>query len=69
MTDITPPRFLRLPEVLSRTGFRAPDSIYRLAKEGRFPRPVKLSSRASGWDSREIDAWIAARIAASRGAL
>jgi prophage regulatory protein len=40
--------------------------MYRLAKEGRFPKPIRLTTRRSGWLSEEVDQWIAARIAESR---
>ena len=59
----TPPRFLRLPAVESRTGLKR-DSIYRGARQGWFPRPIKISERASGWLESEIDEFIRARTAA-----
>ena len=43
-----PIRFLRLPEVLERTGLSRSTIYVRLA-EGRFPRPVRLGGRAVGW--------------------
>ena len=60
-------RFLRLPEVqkavpLSRS------RIYELIAANRFPAPVKLSERASAWSSDEVEAWLDARVAASREA-
>ena len=64
-------RFIRLPEVLSRTGFGR-TSIYRKMEEGSFPRSVKLGgpledpeafdSRAVAWIEYEIDQWIESRI-------
>jgi prophage regulatory protein len=39
------------------------DSIYRGAREGWFPRPVKISQGASGWVEGEIEAYLTARIA------
>jgi prophage regulatory protein len=38
--------------------------IYRLMALGRFPLPVPLGERARAWDSDEVQAWIASRIAA-----
>ena len=35
--------------------------IWRL--EGKFPRPVKLSTARKAWRADEIDAWIEARVA------
>jgi prophage regulatory protein len=56
-------RILRLPEVMRRTGLRR-DSIYRLGHDGAFPRPVKISERATGWIEAEVDAFVEQRIAA-----
>ena len=61
----TPIRFLRLPEVLERTGLSRSTIYVRLA-EGRFPQPVRLGGRAVGWIEAEIDEWIRERIAESR---
>lgn len=55
-------RLLRLPEVTRLTGYSR-DSIYRLAREGKFPRRIELSDRASRWREDEILAWIEARTA------
>jgi prophage regulatory protein len=50
-------RILRLPQTIEKSGLGR-DSIYRGAREGWFPRPVKLSERASGWFEDEIDAFL-----------
>jgi prophage regulatory protein len=55
-------RVLRFAEVRQKTGLGR-DSIYRLPKTGGFPRPFKLSLRASGWYEHEIDEWIEKRAA------
>ena len=64
-------RFIRLPEVLSRTGYGR-TSIYRKMEEGTFPRSVKLGgppidpnvfdSRAVAWIEGEVEKWIESRI-------
>ena len=59
-------RFLRLPEVLARTGLSR-STIYVRLEQGRFPRPVSLGGRAVGWIESEVDEWIRQRIEASRG--
>ncbi|RBP62495.1 AlpA family transcriptional regulator, partial [Brenneria salicis ATCC 15712 = DSM 30166] len=38
-------RFIRLPEVLERTGF-CKAWIYRLISRGQFPAPIKLNNCA-----------------------
>ncbi len=59
----TPPRLLRLPDVIRSTGL-ARSSIYDAIAAGRFPRPVPLTATARAWRSDEIERWIVDRIAA-----
>lgn len=54
------PRMLRLPQVIALTGLGR-DSIYRLGNAGQFPRPRKISERASAWREDEIQKWIESR--------
>lgn len=56
---------LRLPDVMRLTGLGR-SQLYFLAKQRRFPSPVKLSERCSAFPESEVRAWIADRIAASR---
>ena len=39
--------------------------IYQLIKDGIFPKPIKLG-RSSRWLQSEVEAWLQARIDASR---
>ena len=61
-----PGRFLRLPEVMARTGLSR-STIYVRLEQGRFPQPVSLGGRAVGWIDSEIDEWMSNRVAESRG--
>jgi prophage regulatory protein len=54
-------RILRRAEVEAKTGFKRAH-IYSLLKEGQFPTALRLGVRAVGWDSAEIDQWIADRL-------
>lgn len=53
----TDKRILRLPGVIASTGL-SKSTIARLEARGRFPRRRQVSSKAVGWLSTEIDAWI-----------
>ena len=33
-------------------------TIYSMMKQGRFPRPIRLSPGAVGWTSESIDQWL-----------
>ena len=65
-------RFIRLPEVLTRTGYGR-TTIYRKMEDGSFPSSVKLDgrppknpeafdSRAVAWIEDEVEQWIESRI-------
>ena len=64
-------RFIRLNEVMSRTGYGR-TSIYRKMKDGSFPKSLKLGgppkdpsifdSSAVGWIEDEVDQWVEDRI-------
>ena len=58
----TPIVFIDLPEVERRTGIRK-TRIYELIREGRFPKSVRVSLRASRWCAAEVEAWQRARLA------
>jgi prophage regulatory protein len=38
--------------------------VWRLEKDGRFPKRVQVSPARVAWVESEIDAWIASRISA-----
>ena len=64
-------RFIRLSEVMSRTGYGR-TSIYRKMEDGSFPKSLKLGgppkdpnefdSRAIAWIEEEVDQWVEDRI-------
>ena len=64
-------RFIRLNEVMSRTGYGR-TSIYRKMEDGSFPNSLKLGgppkdpnefdSRAIAWIEEEVDQWVESRI-------
>lgn len=55
---------MRMPDVLKATGLSR-STLYSLARQGDFPAPIHLTSRAIAWDSRLIAEWIERRVAAS----
>ena len=57
-------RLIKLPEVVRMTGVPESSVYWRISK-GQFPRPIKIGERASAWKSDDIEAWIAAKVAAA----
>lgn len=53
MYDIPETGFLRLPQVLSVIPV-GKTSWWEGVKEGRFPKPVKLSPRCTAWRAEDI---------------
>jgi len=70
-TIVRQKKIIRLPEVLSRTGYGR-TTIYRKMEDGDFPKSVKLGgppkdpnafdSRAIAWIEDEVDQWIESTI-------
>lgn len=54
-------RILRRREVEARCGFKRAH-LYKLIRDGKFPRPIRIGVRAVGWNSLDIDRWIAERL-------
>jgi prophage regulatory protein len=52
---------MRRDEVERKTGFKRAH-IYNLMKEGKFPQAKRIGLRAVGWDSLEIERWVAQRL-------
>ena len=49
-------RFLRIPDVVKKTGL-GKSTIWLWVKEGKFPKPIKLSSRVTVWEESNIEQW------------
>ncbi|MDB4363188.1 AlpA family phage regulatory protein [Pseudomonadales bacterium] len=52
--DLTACKFLRLPEVLTLIPISR-SSWYKGIQDGRFPKPVKLSTRTAAWRVEDIE--------------
>ena len=51
---------IRRPDVQAMTGLSCA-GIYKLMRQGRFPEPLKVTTRAVRWRRSELEAWLAAR--------
>jgi prophage regulatory protein len=58
-------RALRILDVVAKVGLKR-STIYSLAKQGLFPRPIKLSSHASAWLENQVEEWLTERATATR---
>ncbi|GAA6145838.1 helix-turn-helix transcriptional regulator [Thalassolituus maritimus] len=58
-------RLIRFPEVKQITGL-CRSQVHAMIAEGRFPKQIKLSTRASAWIAEEVYSWVEQRIAESR---
>jgi prophage regulatory protein len=57
-------RFFRIRDVEKFSGLSRA-SIYRLMREGKFPRPVRLGERAVAWTIDDLETWAENRPMAS----
>ena len=47
-------RIFRMKELCQTYGLSR-STIYRLIEAGRFPKPIKISAKAVGWISTDLD--------------
>jgi len=60
-----PTQFYRLPQLKARLNVSG-SSIWAWVKQGKFPKPVKLSENTTAWDAASVYQWCADRIADSQ---
>lgn len=53
-------KLLRFEQIVKLTGLSR-TTLWRLEKQGQFPKRVKLSTRAVAWRETEVHQWIAER--------
>ncbi len=56
-------KILRIDQVTEQTGLSR-SSVYKQIRLGRFPRAIKLTTRASGWEEGAVQGWIEDRLKA-----
>jgi len=61
--DAIPLKFLRFATVRDRTGLSR-STIWRLERQGAFPKHRRISANAVAWLEREIDEWVLSKAAA-----
>ena len=59
-----PDRILRIREVLNTTGLSRA-TLYHMVRDGTFPAPLRLNTRAVEWRRSQVQGWIADRPDAS----
>jgi prophage regulatory protein len=57
-----PLRIIRADELKDKVGYSIM-TVWRLERDGKFPKRIQLGAGAVGWIESEVDAWIAARMA------
>lgn len=58
-------QILRLKAVKEITGISR-SSIYAAAKQGSFPKPIRITAKSVGWLLSDIQEYLAAKVAQSR---
>jgi prophage regulatory protein len=59
--EAIPLKFLRFSAVRERTGLSR-STIWRLEREGGFPKHRKISANAVGWLEQEVNEWVLWRV-------
>lgn len=60
-------RFLRRKDAANRVGLSA-THVMRLARQGKFPKPVQLGDMSVAFLESEVDAWMEQRLIERDGA-
>lgn len=63
---MSPVTILKRPEVSTSCGLGR-TALYEAIRRGEFPAPLKLTRRAVGWRSDQVQAWIESRPSARAG--
>ncbi|KPJ97354.1 MAG: hypothetical protein AMJ60_11600 [Desulfobacterales bacterium SG8_35] len=53
----TKERVIRKPELLAIIGLSDP-TIWRMEKDGKFPKRLRLGGNSCGWLESEVDGWL-----------
>ena len=64
MSDLTNDRFIRIPEVISLTGYKRA-MIYVMMKRGEFPKQRRIGPGCVVWLESEVRGWMSDRLAAA----
>ena len=54
-------RLIRIKEVLARTGYKSPTTIWNLERRGLFPKRRRIGPNAVAWVEEEIESWMQSR--------
>lgn len=54
-------RFLRLNEVMEKTGLKRP-TIYHQMNKGKFPKSISITTNCVAWLESEVNRWIEEKI-------
>jgi predicted DNA-binding transcriptional regulator AlpA len=58
-------RILRMKQLIERTGLGRSTLYGLIQSDPTFPRKIKLTARAIGFDSASVEAWLMLRVQAS----
>jgi predicted DNA-binding transcriptional regulator AlpA len=53
--------FLRQSQIIPKIVPISSPTLWRWIRDGKFPKPVKLSSRMVGWRCEDVKAWCDSR--------
>jgi len=61
--ELKPGHYLRAKDLAKRLGLSV-NTIWRLSKQDKFPKPIKLSEKVTVWKSSDVLSWLASKEAA-----
>ena len=58
-------KIYRMRQVCDVTGLK-PSTIYKLVRDGTFPKPIHLTARSTGWPSHHVHDWLTQKLEAAK---
>jgi len=65
MSDKEHAKLIRIKQVAEQVGLSIPE-IYRLIREGKFPKQIQLGVFAVAWVEAEVQDWIQGKVEATK---
>ena len=59
-TGLVPGHNIRVRELAPIMGM-SKNTIWRLAREGKFPKPLKISEKITVWETNAVIKWLASK--------
>ena len=61
-------RYIPKTEITERLAGISDTTLWRMCRDGEFPKPISISANRKGWDEDEVNQWFSSRSAEAEAA-